>query len=274
MAAGVTVCLMLLALVLKAAIADAAVAHAWGLVTTVCVSFLQFVGGVSALTLLTLPLLIASLAISQGVITYTRTRTHVRKLLRERVYMPQLPQAAERSAVNNTLDVVDNPELVVFAYGLIRPRVLISTAALDHLNHDELAAVLEHEAHHVARRDPLRVFVAEAASRAFFMVPLVGDLKRHFLISSELAADRRALSTTTRTALASALMKFLGSPRIGGLPNVAPESRTDVRIVHLLEPEAFRLPLNLHRSSLLRSAGFAVCLAALAAILAAAPSTM
>src|SRR4051794_37559721 len=51
--------------------------------------------------------------------------------------------------------VIDAPVPMAFCAGWLHPRVYVSTAALRVLSRDELAAVLAHEQHHRALRDPL-----------------------------------------------------------------------------------------------------------------------
>ena len=56
-----------------------------------------------------------------------------------------------------TVLVIDVAAPVAFCAGWLRPRVYVSTALLERLSADELRAVLAHEQHHGALRDPLRL---------------------------------------------------------------------------------------------------------------------
>src|SRR5260370_26217732 len=51
---------------------------------------------------------------------------------------------------------------VALCYGLLHPRLLVSTAALRGLSSPEVEAVLRHEQVHLRRRDPLRRLLVHA----------------------------------------------------------------------------------------------------------------
>jgi len=125
--------------------------------------------------------------------------------------------------------VVDDVEPQAFCIGLLRPRVYISRAALELLGDDERAAVLAHEAHHVRRRDPLRLFVARALAEGLFFLPAVRRLPERYAALAELAADQAATAGHGgRRALASALLAFDAHPSPAAV-GIAPE-----RVEHLL----------------------------------------
>jgi hypothetical protein len=125
--------------------------------------------------------------------------------------------------------VFEAREPYAFCVGLLRPRVYVSRAALDLLDDDELEAVLAHEAHHVRRRDPLRLLVARALGDGLFFLPLVRRLAERYAALAELAADEAAASGRGgRRALASALLAFDAHPSPAAV-GIAPE-----RVEHLL----------------------------------------
>ncbi len=98
-----------------------------------------------------------------------------------------------------------------FCAGLWRPRVYLSTGLLSLLGERELEAVVRHEEHHVARRDPLRMAVARALARALFYIPVLRDLEAHFLAAKEVEADRIVVTAMrSRDALAGALLALVG----------------------------------------------------------------
>ena len=85
---------------------------------------------------------------------------------------------------------------LAFCAGLLRPRVYVSEGALRALGDDELAAVVAHESHHAARRDPLRILVARAIGDAYSL----GALPRREQALAELAADAAAVRSGGRRA--------------------------------------------------------------------------
>ena len=105
-----------------------------------------------------------------------------------------------------TVAADERPE--AFCMGYLRPRIYVSTGALDGLSEDELAAVLAHERHHLVRRDPLRLLVGRAAAEALFFLPPLRRLLGRYLALAELAADEAAIKCTGTEPLASALLHF------------------------------------------------------------------
>lgn len=104
--------------------------------------------------------------------------------------------------------VVGGPEVLVAAAGLVRPRVVVSAGALTALDDEELAAGVEHERGHIARRHRFAVLIAEltaAVARPFsgtrtILAELLFHLERD---ADEYALDRRH----DPLALASAICK-------------------------------------------------------------------
>jgi Zn-dependent protease with chaperone function len=99
------------------------------------------------------------------------------------------------------------------ARGFVRPAVVVSSGLLAGLDALELAAVLEHERHHLLRRDPLRLWVARAACAACLWLPPARRLLQGFALASELAADAFAMERFGKRPLASALHKIASASR-------------------------------------------------------------
>ena len=95
------------------------------------------------------------------------------------------------------------------APGLLRPRVYVSTGALERLGEAELAAVVAHEAHHAARRDPLRILVARAIGDAYSL----GALPRREQALAELAADAAVVRSRGAAPLAVGAAGLRRRPR-------------------------------------------------------------
>jgi Zn-dependent protease with chaperone function len=134
---------------------------------------------------------------------------------------------------------------MAFCYGLLRPRICISTGLAEAITTKELKAVLLHEDHHRRQYDPLRGLLAEVLATMFFFLPVAAELRDLFLTSTELQADRRATRVVGRPALAGALHKIVSHPLAAHLavPGIAGLSATDARIAELLgdHPAALRL---------------------------------
>jgi Zn-dependent protease with chaperone function len=134
------------------------------------------------------------------------------------------------------LCVIEDDHAQAFCLGYFRPRIFVSTGALEKLSAEELRAVVAHEAHHAGRRDPLRLLVGRAVAEAlFFLRPLRSIVKRYAELA-ELAADEAAVRDTGTQPLASALLSFGEHRTPAGVTGIAPE-----RVDHLTgEPARWR----------------------------------
>jgi beta-lactamase regulating signal transducer with metallopeptidase domain len=152
---------------------------------------------------------------------------------------PGVAGLARRLDLSDGLVVVPNREPLSFCYGLWQPRICLSQGLVELLTETELESILQHEAYHLHRREPLRMAVAICLSRFFFFVPLLAELCDHYLAEKELAADAFAVAHTGRAALARALRKFIAVQPISTIPSpvaVAGLSVTARRVDRLLNP--------------------------------------
>jgi hypothetical protein len=108
--------------------------------------------------------------------------------------------------------VIDDRSPQAFCAGYLRPRVFVSTGALEALSARELSAVLAHEDHHAAIRDPLRLACGRVLSQALFFLPVLRRLHDRYGDLAELTADAAAVRATegATAPLASALLTFGG----------------------------------------------------------------
>ena len=127
----------------------------------------------------------------------------------------------------------------------MRPRIFVSDAALAQLSADELRAVLAHEHHHRAVRDPLRLAVGRVLCQALFFLPVLRPLHDRYGEVAELEADAAAVAEVAAGPLASAMLAF-GASEGGGVVGISPE-----RVDSLLgTPRAWRLPWTLLATAL------------------------
>jgi hypothetical protein len=158
------------------------------------------------------------------------------------------------------IEVVRSRRPAAFCAGLVRPRVVITTALLDALAADERRAVVAHELSHARRNAPLKLALGRLAVRTLFWVPLLRDLVERYVLLTELEADRAAIAATSRAALAGALSQALATPTIGGSVGLADHAAA--RIDRLFDARA-RLPQLIGRA---RAAGTLLLLGVLAAL--------
>lgn len=98
-----------------------------------------------------------------------------------------------------------------FTAGWFRPRVYVNSDLAAALSGSELAALLTHEAAHVARRDPLRLSALRFLVRWLFWVPVLGRLADDVADEIEVAADDHAAERDPLT-LASAILRVAQWP--------------------------------------------------------------
>jgi Zn-dependent protease with chaperone function len=128
------------------------------------------------------------------------------------VFVPvNVSRAAESFGI--TLVVVVDARAFCFAVGLIAPKVVISTGAIEELADTELMAVLAHESAHVRHRDPARALAVRTAASSLFFFPLARRLSDTALIAVELGADGDAARQVGISSLVSALLVMLGQTR-------------------------------------------------------------
>jgi len=155
-----------------------------------------------------------------------------RRLMRA---LPIAGPLAERPAVL----VIDSAAPLAFCAGWLRPRVYVSTAVLERLSADELRAVLAHEHHHGALRDPLRLAITHVLCQALFFLPVLRPLHHRHADVAELTADAAALEASdgSRAPLASAMLAIAAGDA-GQVVGISPE-----RVDRLLgRPPAWRWP--------------------------------
>ncbi len=181
------------------------------------------------------------------------TRRHLQRLgALSRPAPRRLREVAERAGIGRRIAFVVSGQPFAFCGGLWQPRVWASAGLLECLDDDELAAVLRHEAHHLHRRDPLRLLAVRAVRDALFFLPVVRDLSWWYELEQEICADRAAGEVLP---LASALHKLLvsGSDRAGpGTVALSGLSVTEARVRQLLRPES-RPRMTLLRPSVMAS---------------------
>ena len=162
--------------------------------------------------LATLPILLGLQVASRARVRVAELR-HAAATARVRSLPPRVVTAAKAAGVLGRIDLVDATRTFAFAYGWVRPRICISTGLVALLEDAELEAVLHHEGWHIARRDPLRLLLAQTVGAAFAVVPEIRHLVRLYVLAVEVAADRHVVVMMGHPrALASALAKTVAPP--------------------------------------------------------------
>lgn len=117
-------------------------------------------------------------------------------------------RAARRAGVPlGRLRVVSGLPAPALTSGWIAPQVIVSGSLPEELSDDELAAVLGHEAVHLRRRDPLRLFALRALASLLFWLPVLRRLAADLEDEVEITADD-AVAEALALPLASAILKL------------------------------------------------------------------
>ncbi|MGG1688261.1 M56 family metallopeptidase [Pseudalkalibacillus sp. NRS-1564] len=140
---------------------------------------------------------------------------------------------------NQALEVIRSDEPIALTYGMIRPKIVLSTELVSLLSKEELRAVIYHETFHQQHRDPLKKFIITLLVHALWYVPILKWVSNHYHTLREIAADRFAMKEANMLDLSSALLKLLKSDhrqRHAFAVSFAETSVND-RIQHILAPE-------------------------------------
>jgi Zn-dependent protease with chaperone function len=92
-----------------------------------------------------------------------------------------------------------------FTAGLLTPRVYVAEELSERLTREQLEAVLAHEGEHVARRDPLRLFLLRLLGCLLFWIPALKRLADDVRDEAEVRADDVAVRGSP-LVLASAIL--------------------------------------------------------------------
>lgn len=105
--------------------------------------------------------------------------------------------------------IVKDPSKIAFTFGLLRPRIYLSTGLIDGLDRKEARAVFLHELCHKRGFDPLKLFLLSVLRDSFSYIPLIKGFVGHAIAMKEHEADDSTVSRMKEPlSLASALLKL------------------------------------------------------------------
>ncbi len=108
--------------------------------------------------------------------------------------------------------VKDKTRKFAFTYGLIRPRIFVSSGLISKLSRREVRGVILHEIQHKKNKDPLRFFLFSLLKDTFFYLPICRWFSNESTLRLELEADDFAAKKTKKPIeLANALVKVATS---------------------------------------------------------------
>ncbi len=147
-----------------------------------------------------------------------------------------------RLNLQNRVLIIDSSRPFALCFGLINPKIYVSTKLTNLLSRDELEVVLRHEKYHLENRDTLILMLATIFESLLPFFPLISDLIRQYKIERELSADRAASYDQGDKHLTSALTKLLQyEPQVAfvAAPAIADADTLEVRIKRLMNKRYF-----------------------------------
>ncbi len=149
------------------------------------------------------------------------TNQFLKRYLKKRVKSSdKLSKIALPLKILDRVDVVDSKANLVFCYGILRPRIVLSSQLTNSLSDKQLRAVLLHESCHLKSYDPLKIVLSRTLSSIFFFIPLLKDLQRHYMLTKEIVADMEVIKYSGKEVLISVLSKLITS-RFSSLNTIA-----------------------------------------------------
>ena len=127
---------------------------------------------------------------------------------------PRISRRLEKIAgpikLENRIVEIQSPKPIIFCFGLICPKICVSSGIIKKLSNQELKAVLLHEQHHLFSHEPVKIFIVKSMIKALFFLPGLESFSRQYLVFSELAADQWATDNfENKASLAGALGKVI-----------------------------------------------------------------
>lgn len=173
-----------------------------------------------------------------------RTRFYVRnkqlvdikRNIGQRVVIPRAVKiVASELNLDGKVDIIKYKNRFSFCYGIIRPRICLSTGLIKTLNKQELKAVILHESYHLKNYDPLKIVIGASIARMLFFIPALKDLQKYYALSKEIAADSMAIQNTGKQPLLNSLSKLitLNNPKFSGVAAFASIDDLEMRIKYL-----------------------------------------
>lgn len=140
------------------------------------------------------------------------TRNFIRNNLKNRkgIISNKLEKVAKLLNLEKKIVEINNSNLVIFCYGIFKPKICISSKFTKKLTKEELATVLLHEQYHLINFEPVKLFIIKTISKTLFFIPGLKALVKQYFTLSELMADEWAINKSrSKTTLASAIYKVL-----------------------------------------------------------------
>lgn len=165
-----------------------------------------------------------------------KTRLYLKRNMGKKVFVPSVvKRIASELNLDGKVDIIKDKNRFSFCYGIIRPRICLSTGLIKTLNNKELKAVILHESYHLRNYDPLKIVIGASITRMLFFIPALKDLQKYYVLAKEIAADSIATQNVGKQPLISSLSKLitLNNPKFSGVAAFASRDDLEIRIKYL-----------------------------------------
>lgn len=165
-----------------------------------------------------------------------KTRRYLKKNLSRKVLIPStLKSITNELNLDCKINIVKDNNKFSFCYGLIKPKICLSTGLLKNLTENELKAILLHESYHLKNHDPLKILLGKTSAIMFFFIPVFADIQKYYTFSKEIAADEVVIKNGNKHSLISVLSKLMisSSPKLAGVAALANINDLEKRILYL-----------------------------------------
>jgi len=185
-------------------------------------------------------LVILALAIALGIgvlsflVQLVKTDRLRKRLLAKKASVPEeVQKTLIPLGLADKVDLIKNNNLFSLCFGILSPRIIITTGLVSTLTQKELEAVLLHEQAHMKNFDPLKILLGKTATSMFFFLPIFREFNRNMNATNELIADEWVITSQKETTfLRRALKKILSRPHtaFATFPAVSNPDYLEIRI--------------------------------------------
>lgn len=150
--------------------------------------------------------------------------------------------------LHNKVIVFDQANPQAFCFGVLDPKIYISTGLLAMMNDKELEVILRHEQYHLNHKDSLVFLLATIVESLFPFFPVISDFLRVYKTDREVQADAMAIKESgdkdSLTEVLRKLLRYEPTVRPAFVAGIISEDAFEARIQSLLLQKTNYLKVN------------------------------
>lgn len=167
------------------------------------------------------------------------------RLLIVTINMWLMRRALYRNTVSTRNDfvVINSSTPFAFCFGIINPKIYVSTKLIRILSKAELRTVIAHENYHLKSHDTITLSLASVFESLFPYFPIITDVIRHYRVERELMADQFAIiesgSNRNLISVLKKLLRYNLTFSFAGIPAIVEVDTLEPRINKLINNQHF-----------------------------------